>query len=119
MFADTALKYGSNVQQMQYFNEVKKELVGARASIFSSDGLRTLAFVFGCLLFIYLFILSIVNKYVLYGAMGLLVLIDLWTVDIRFLNNDEGANGQAYLSWVLPEEQAMPHYASDADYDRL
>ncbi len=116
MFADTALKYGSNVQQMQYFNEVKKELVGARASIFSSDGLRTLAFVFGCLLFIYLFIISVVNKYVLYSAMGLLILIDLWTVDIRFLNNDEGANGQAYLSWVLPEEQAMPHYASDADY---
>lgn len=116
MFADTALKQGSNLQQMQFLNEVKKELIGARASIFASDALRTLAFVFGCLLFIYLFIISIVNKYVLYGAIGLLVLIDLWTVDIRFLNNDEGANGQAYLSWILPEEQAMPHYASDADY---
>jgi hypothetical protein len=116
MFADTALKSGSNVQQMQYVNEIKKELINSRASIFSSDSLRTLAFVFGCLLFVYLFITNIVNKYVLYGAMGFLVLIDLWTVDIRFLNNEEAPSGQGYLSWVLPEEQAMPHYANDADY---
>lgn len=117
MFANTALQAGTNVQQMQFVNEIKKELINARAAIFTNDCLRTIGFVIGTLFCIFLFIRQFINKYILYGALGLLVLIDLWTVDIRFLNNDESTNGQGtYMSWVLPEEQAMPHYASDADY---
>ncbi|HLP11480.1 MAG TPA: YfhO family protein [Flavobacteriales bacterium] len=115
MFADAVSQNVNNVQQMDFINQYKSELVGARSSIFMSDALRTLALMAGVLLFIFLFIRNIVSKYILYGALGLLILIDLWSVDIRYLNNDEGQNG-GYISWVEPEQQSMPHYADAADY---
>jgi hypothetical protein len=115
MFADYAKESVSNPPQMQFINLYKAELINTRASFFMADAMRTFALVFGALLVIFLFMRNIVNQYVLYGMLGLLILIDLWSVDMRYLNNAETQNG-GYISWVLPEEQAMPHFAEAADY---
>lgn len=113
MFADAVTQGGP--QQMGMINEMKKELVSVRSSLFLTDALRSLAFIAVTLLVIWAYIKGFFVQYVLYGVVGFLVLVDLWMINMRYLNNDELQDG-TYMSWILPQEQSMPHLASATDY---
>ncbi len=115
MFADAAMKAGTNIQEAEYYNVIKRELINARYTLYFNDAIRMFALVLLTLGMIYLFIRNFVNKYVLFGVLGVLILIDMWSVDVRFLNNDTMDNGE-YISWVQPQLQEMPNSASKSDY---
>lgn len=116
MFAESAQKAGNNADQLNYINDIRDGLIGARFSLFMNDALRTALFMLIPLALIFMFIKGWLNKYILYAGIGLASLIDLWAIDVRFLNNDTFPNTDTYISWVKAEEMDMPFYASAADY---
>ena len=82
----------------------------ARISIFKSDALRSFMFIFSSALIIFLFSLGKVAKNIMFGLLGLLVLLDLWTVDKRYLNAD---------NFVPKSQMDVPFEQSAADIEIL
>jgi len=82
----------------------------ARISIFKSDALRSFMFIFSSALIIFLFSLGKVAKNIMFGLLGLLVVIDLWTVDKRYLNAD---------NFVPKSQMDVPFEQTAADQEIL
>ncbi len=59
-----------------------------RASIFRADALRSLFFVILGFGTIYLFLIKKIKSYLLLLILALVIVVDLWTVDKRYLNDD-------------------------------
>ncbi|MFH0895328.1 MAG: YfhO family protein [Bacteroidota bacterium] len=81
----------------------------ARMYIFKMDAIRSFLFVLlgGALIWFYAF--KKMNKNIVIAGIGLLVLIDLWAVDKRYLNNDDFMNA-ARLSAIhnpTPADQTI------------
>lgn len=81
-------------------------LKALRTGVVSADAWRSLLFILlgGGLLFA--FGRKWIGKGLLYAGIGVLVLVDLWGVDRRYVNNEKDAKGQ-YLSWE--DEAASEH----------
>jgi hypothetical protein len=60
-----------------------------RASIFRADALRTLIFIAFSVALIWLFAAEKLKQNGLIAALGILILVDLWAVDKRYLNSDD------------------------------
>jgi hypothetical protein len=58
----------------------------ARKAIFRSDAFRSFVFVVLGFLALYLYFTGKIRKELFFAAMGLFIVIDLWTVDARYLN---------------------------------
>jgi len=102
-----------------------------RIGVLSADAWRSLGFIlFGGGLLL-AFGKRKIGRPALLAGIGVLILIDLWSVDRRYLNNDKDARGQ-YLSWedqtdnthpFAPQPvdmailQAEGNAATEADYD--
>jgi hypothetical protein len=105
------------------FDEYKDELIETRVKIFRSDMGRSLFIIMlvGSLLIIY----SrgfLKNKYIFLGAMGLIVLVDVWMVDKRYLNNEmDEKDSKRYKNdkWVEEFHRSNPYVASPADIEIL
>ncbi len=107
-------KSGAAAEQIQQF---MSGMETARISIFKADALRSFLFiVLGAgLLFVYS--LKSFNKNYLYAGLGLLILIDLWAVDKRYLNDKNYVSKSSMETPYLPspaDEQILkdpdPHY---------
>lgn len=59
-----------------------------RASLMRSDSLRTLLFTLLAGGLLWAFVKEKINKWIAIGVIGLLLVIDLWGVDMRYLNHD-------------------------------
>nr|MCU0320756.1 YfhO family protein [Flavobacteriales bacterium] len=75
--------------------------------------LRSLAFVLAGLALLWLHGRGKVGRAVVVGAMGLLVLVDLWVVDKRYVNNDKERG--RYLSWEDERASRLPFKPTAAD----
>lgn len=88
-------------QARQSIAELMPQIEVARKAIFKSDAMRSLVFVllgFGA---IWLYFTNRIRKELLFTALGIFVLIDLWTVDKRYLNDRSfvsKAENQQYIS---------------------
>ncbi len=85
-----AIKQNKGVTQEQaenYYTPLMEQAEIARKSIFKSDAWRSFIFIFMAAASIWLYLRKNVNKELLIGALGLFILIDLWSVDIRYLNS--------------------------------
>ena len=62
----------------------------ARIAIFKASAIRSFLFIFlgAAVLFLYVR-LKKMSKYIVYAALGLLILIDLWAIDKRYLNDKD------------------------------
>ncbi len=79
-----------NPANAQQWNAFIAELQNARKMIVSADAWRSFLFIllaYGALLY-YTF-LAKANKYLLYGSVGLLILIDMWSVGTRYLSYND------------------------------
>lgn len=103
----------NNPAYQEQFNAFVADLEGARTVIFRKDVLRSLFFSLLVSGLVYLFVIGKVKKNVFLGTLGAAILLDLWLVDTRLLNNDESGNG--YKSWVHKQEYGNPYRASVAD----
>jgi hypothetical protein len=77
---------GSESEIRQYVGELMPQIEKARKAMFTSDAMRSLIFLVLAFLFIYLFLNKKIKKEMLFAALGIFILIDLWTVDTRYLS---------------------------------
>ena len=70
-------------------NAILASLESLRISVFRTEFFRTLLFAAGTVLSIYLFKKQLVKKTVLIGIIGVLALIDVWTIGQRYVNKDD------------------------------
>ncbi len=73
-------------QVRSYVTQLMPQLEIARKAIFQSDALRSFIFITLAFIFIYLYLNKKVKRELLFGALGIFILIDLWTVDMRYLS---------------------------------
>jgi hypothetical protein len=71
----------------QQVAEMMPEIEVARIDIFKSDALRSLIFIVLAFGVLYLYFTDKIRGNLLVGVLGLFILIDLWTVDTRYLND--------------------------------
>jgi hypothetical protein len=96
-------KSGAAAEQIQQF---MSGMETARISIFKADALRSFLFIILGAGLLYLYSLKSFNKNYLYAGLGLLMLIDLWAVDKRYLNDK---------NYVSKSSMETPYLPSPAD----
>jgi hypothetical protein len=84
-----------------------------RADVASADAWRSFAFVVVGGLLLFLFGRGKLSRNVLLPALGLLVLVDLWGVDKRYVNNEKDRG--RYLAWEDARAIELPFKPTAAD----
>jgi len=84
-----------------------------RMAFFTSDVWRSFAFVVAAGALVFLFGRRIVGKAVLIAGIGVLMLLDQWTVDKRYINNDKERG--RYVQWEDATSADMPFQPDAAD----
>ena len=115
-----AQQISQNASQKNAIDIGVSQLVDYRVDIVKSDILRSLQFILGLFLLIGLYLYNKVNRNLFIMLVGVLVLVDLWTIDKRYFNNEEvaGAGRNAsnkYEKYELPETNSSPYQASAVD----
>lgn len=102
---------GVNANNMEM---LLQHLQDVRMNIFSKDVWRSILFVVLAGGVVWAYLKGHLTRWIMIPAIGLLVLIDLWAVDKRYLNNEEDDRG-SYISWVDPEFKSRPFPATAVD----
>ena len=90
-----------------------KSLEDVRIAIFKNDALRSLFFVLMGAALIYFYLRGKLNKTIFVGVLGLLILVDMFGVDKRYLNNEK--TGRSYNMWESKQTYANPFPPSKAN----
>jgi hypothetical protein len=106
-------KYASNPDAVQQLTQFKNELESVRIAIFKSDLLRSLFFMILVGGLIYLLVREKIAKKYFIIILSVLVLVDIWIVDKRYMNNEK-VNGE-YTHWKKNYQRNNPFVASVAD----
>ena len=96
----------SDAQNFKGAEALIPALESDRASIFRMDAFRSLAFILIGAAAIFAFSKKYIKVNMLYVIIGIAVLVDLWTVDKRFLNSED---------FVSAQQERDPFKASEAD----
>ncbi|MFN6038560.1 MAG: YfhO family protein [Bacteroidota bacterium] len=89
--SDIAINQKINPQVMQYLEGYKKflpELEKPRISIFRKDVARSLGFILVAAALIFLFADGKISRNIILPSLGILILIDMWMINSRYLNED-------------------------------
>jgi hypothetical protein len=107
-------KSGAAPEQIQQF---LSGMETARISIFKSDAIRSFWFIMLGAGLLFAFSIKAFNKNYLYAGIGLLIMVDLWAVDKRYLNEKNFVSKSSMETPYLPsaaDEQILkdpdPHY---------
>ena len=103
----------NNPAGLSQFESYINELESARIAIFKKDCIRSLFIIIMSLALIYLYINKKIKKNVLLIALGLIILVDIWSVSKRYLNNEK--RGSQYYSWVDSYSYNNPFNVSKAN----
>ncbi len=90
-----------------------ESLIKARMGIFRSDALRSLMFVAGGIALIWLFAKGTIKAQLALGILGVLILVDMWGVNKRYLNNEKDRG--RFTQWELTSDNKVAHKANAAD----
>jgi len=88
-------------------------LEDVRVAIFKGDVLRSLIFIIATVAIIYLYINTKINKFVFIGLISFLILIDMFSLNKRYLNNEKV--GSSYAMWESKRNANTPFTPSKAD----
>jgi hypothetical protein len=94
-------------------SKIAVALVDYRVGEFRMDSLRSLAFVAVTIAALYAYAQDKLKANMLILLLGVFVLVDMWSVDKRYLNNDK--QGKNYVSWQKNAKKFAPYQASPAD----
>jgi hypothetical protein len=92
-------KSGAAAEQIQQF---MSGMETARISIFKADALRSFLFIILGAGLLLVYTVKLFNKNYLYAGLGLLMLIDLWAVDKRYLNEKNFVSKSSLESDHMP-----------------
>ncbi|MFP5471495.1 MAG: hypothetical protein ACLGGV_07845 [Bacteroidia bacterium] len=90
-------------------------IIDYRVGVFKADALRSLFFMLLAVVLVVGFIKNWFKQNALIAGLGLLILIDLVGVDLRYLNNKTDESGE-YAKWQPTEKLLMPFRATEGDY---
>jgi hypothetical protein len=106
---------------------LRGSLASDRQSLLQTDGFRSLFFILICIGLIWMYQLKKIKSEILILALGLIITIDLWSVDKRYLNDDdfERKKAEAAVQKSPVDEQILldpdPHYRvynNNTDFDK-
>lgn len=92
-------------------------LEDARMAIFKKDVLRSLGFFVVGAALVFGFIRTGYSKFILAGGLALFILLDLFSIDKRYLNND--GRGKNYNQWVEAYKMQYPFTAGEGEQQIL
>lgn len=115
---ETFISFISDVEINQFSNsiELKKiqnALIEYRISVFKDDAIRSLIFMLLVASAIYLLINKKINQYTFIVIIGILILLDLWNINTRYLNTEK--EGRDYKNWVKTDKKLNPFEPTNAD----
>lgn len=107
-------KQGSDATQLNAFID---NLEIARISIFKASAIRSFLFIVlgAAILFIYSRVKKM-SKYIVYAALGVLIIIDLWAIDKRYLNDKDFTTAQK-MDVPFTPSAANTYILNDKDLD--
>lgn len=110
MLVNEFTKGGNPEAQVKpYVAQMMPEIEKARQAIFRSDALRSFIFILLGAGFIYLFYTNKIKREILLAGLGAFILIDLWTVDTRYLD----------ATSFVPKNQSMAAVAQKTQADEM
>lgn len=83
---------GTNPEYATQINDFYENVETVRISVFKSDALRSFAFIMLAVAAIFAFAYGKIKKNIFIAIFAILLLIDLWTIDKRYLNNENFVN---------------------------
>ncbi len=116
-FNDLHTNYSNNRNALSQIGEMQNAVQDIRVNIFRQDCLRSLFFISIVAGIIYLYLIKKIKQAYLIMGLGFIILIDLWMVDKRYLNNEK--RGRQYTQWVDNYSYRNPFVATKADYTIL
>ena len=87
-FNKLAVSYRTNPNALNQINDIKSQLNDIRIDVFKKDVIRAVFFMFAVGLAVYLFMIKKIKTNTLILVVACLVVIDMWTIDKRYLNED-------------------------------
>lgn len=99
----------------QFAHELMNALIKDRASLARTDAFRSLLFMALTFGLIWLFIKDKIKGQVLVILLGLIVLVDLWQVDKRYLNDDRFVDGKQLERQFNAQREVDELILMDAD----
>jgi hypothetical protein len=122
LFAGALFDFKADIDQ-QYLAQGATDFVNAlqadRLMLLRHDAFRSLVFIALALGLLYLYNKEKLNKSYFIAGLGLLILIDMWPVDKRFVNNNDFVTKRDYNN-PIPKTKAddfiLKHGADDPDY---
>lgn len=112
-FEQYELDAGSDPQASRFIQGFQDSLAAVRSSIVRSDAARSLVFALLGLGLLFAYYRRLVRGEVLAIAFALLVTIDSFSVDRRYLSSEKA--GKDYLHWQPVIEKRYPHGVAPAD----
>lgn len=95
---------GQAVQNNELGQKIANALVQDRMAIAKADALRSFLFIGVAFIILWAFITKKMNMQLAYGLLGLAVLIDMWQVDKRYLNNDNFQSTSELANHFTPRD---------------
>ena len=88
-----------------------------RINIFKADVMRSIAFFIAAFIVLMLYRSKTIKNDLVVIILGLLMIIDLWGVDKRYVNNDKSRG--KYVSWEKKDKSNLAYLPSKADLNIL
>ncbi len=111
-----AVRAGNPEERVRpYVMELMPQLEIARKAIFKSDAIRSFIFILLGFLALYLYFPKKIKSEYLLASLGLFILVDLWTVDQRYLNNRSFITKEQNLESLVAKTSADEEILQDAD----
>ena len=104
----------NNAVQVQTMMDALKDV---RISIFKADVLRSMGFLIVAFVVLVLYKTKTISSKVAIVGLGLLIIIDPWGVDKRYLNNEKSRG--KYVKWEKKEKNKPAYIPSKADLSIL
>ncbi|MFC3200171.1 YfhO family protein [Parapedobacter deserti] len=108
-------QYGQQLRDNTFANELMAALVKDRAALARADAFRSLLFVVATFALVWLLIKHKLKPQAAVVLLGVLVLIDLWGVDKRYLNEDRFADKLQLNRQFVPEREVDKLILMDKD----
>jgi len=102
--AEFVQQLGQVVQNNELGQKIANALVQDRMAIAKADALRSFLFIGVAFIILWAFITKKMNMQLAYGLLGLAVLIDMWQVDKRYLNNDNFQSTSELANHFTPRD---------------
>lgn len=93
----------------------EKQLITYREGVIQKDALRSFLFVLLGAVLLYFFMYKKIQTSYFSVALAALLLIDFWGIDVRYLSNEKGPQGN-FMAWQEKEEKLIPFMPTYADF---